>query len=439
MVTQIPDPQEVAALRGLVDAFIKERLQLKLDKIKDDSEAAANQRLSLQQAYTREAWLDNAAKRVVQIQLASHTLKAINPSARGTELYLDTPFCTDPHLLGTHSLQVQRADDVVGNSAALDVFGFLKLQHKGQSLLVLLTQQDSAILSALSEDMDQATQWAQSFAGIVKGKGNAASHTMAKQLYFPLADGGYHLLAPLFPTALVHGVHLRLQDDRFSELAKAARSAKRSHQAHPKGYCDYPGLVVRNMGGSNPQNISQLNSERGGANNLLSSVPPVWNDQGLRAPLRVTSVFDMKRGVISRDYVTYLKAKKLKLFLENKVDSENTKSIRDKRAELVQAIIDRVLDIATDLQCLPAGWSAQAACSLSWAQKQWLDVEAVQFAQDAHNQTQDGTLGQPEATEWRVRVAEDFARWLNATISTPKTPTGEVEFLEWKYTFLEAL
>ena len=34
MGTSPPDPQEVAALRGLVDGFIQERLQLKLEKLK---------------------------------------------------------------------------------------------------------------------------------------------------------------------------------------------------------------------------------------------------------------------------------------------------------------------------------------------------------------------------------------------------------------------
>lgn len=438
MVISPSDPHQVAALRGLVDGFIQERLQLKLDKIKDNEEEAASKRLDLQQAHAREVWLADAAKRVAQIQLASHTLKAIHPDARGTNLYVDAAICTEAYLLGTHSLQAQRADDVVGNAAALDVFKFLKLQHQGKSLLARLTQQDSATLKALSDDAAQATQWARAFAGIVKRQGNTASHTLAKQLYFPLAEGGYHLLAPLFPTALVHGVHLRLQEDRFSEAAKAARSAKRAQQAHPHGYRDYPDMAVRNMGGSKPQNISQLNSERGGVNHLLASLPPVWKDQGLQAPLRVASVFD-KRGVIGRDRTVYFIAKALRPFLVSVVDMDNNKPIRDKRVELVQAIIDRVLDIATALQCLPAGWSAQPACTLSWAQKQWLDVDALEAAQEAHAQSQDSTLVPPEATEWRARVAEDFARWLNATIATPKTPMGDVEYVEWKHTFLEAL
>ena len=64
MVTSPPDPQEVAALRGLVDGFIQERLQLKLDKLKGDEDEVQAQRLSLQQAHVRETWLADAAKRV---------------------------------------------------------------------------------------------------------------------------------------------------------------------------------------------------------------------------------------------------------------------------------------------------------------------------------------------------------------------------------------
>jgi CRISPR-associated protein Csy1 len=333
---------------------------------------------------------------------------------------------------------------VVGNAAVLDVFKFLKLQHNGQSLLARLSRKEVAVLDALSSDTQEATQWAQAFAGIVDGKGGAASHTLAKQLYFPMPEDGYHLLAPLFPTALVHGVHTHLQEARFSDAAKAARTARRAKEPHAHGYCDYPGMAVRNMGGSKPQNISQLNSERGGANYLLASVPPVWKDQGTQPPLRVTSVFD-KRAVIGRDRTVYLIAKALRPFLESVADVDNNMHIRAKRAELVQAIIDRVLDMATELQCLNGGWSADPACKLSWSQKQWLDADALEAAQAAH-ETQiaamgaaDGALAAPEPTEWRDKVAEDFARWLNATLSTDKIRMGDAEFIEWKHKFLEVL
>ena len=49
MVTSPLDPQEVAALRCMVDGFIQERLQLKLDKLKGDEDEVQAQRLALQQ------------------------------------------------------------------------------------------------------------------------------------------------------------------------------------------------------------------------------------------------------------------------------------------------------------------------------------------------------------------------------------------------------
>ena len=443
MVTSPPDPQEVAALRGLVDGFIQERLQSKLDEYKKDDPASEAKRADYRQKFQRAVWLEKAAHRVKNLQTASHTLKGIHPDAKGSSLNLEAPICLNPFVVGTHSLR-DTETDVVGNAADLDVFKFLKLQHKGQSLLARLSVKDDAALHALSGDAQEATQWAQAFAGIVQVKGGAASHTLAKQLYFPLPDDGYHLLAPLFPTALVHGVHSHFQEARFSDASKAARTARRAKEPHAHGYCDYPGMAVRNMGGSKPQNISQLNSERGGANYLLASVPPVWKDQGTQPPLRVPSVFD-KRGVIGRDRTVYRTLKELKEFLEKVADVDNNVHIRDKRAELVQAIIDRVLDLATELQCLRSGWSADPACKLSWAQKQWLDADALEAAQAAY-ETQaastsaaDGALAAPEATEWRDKVAEDFARWLNATLSTEKIRMGDAEFIEWKHTFLEVL
>jgi CRISPR-associated protein Csy1 len=439
-----PDPQDGAALRSLLDVFIQERLQLKLDKVKGDDAESQAQRSSLQQEHVREAWLADAAKRAPQIQLASHTLKAIHPDARGTNLYLDQPVCTDDNLVGTHTLRGRRADDVVGNAAALDVFKFLKLEHNGESLLARLSRGDGAALHALSHDDQEARELAQGFLSITQPKGLAASHALAKQLYFPLPDDGYHLLAPLFPSALVHSLHVYLQEARFSDASKAARVARRANAPHPQGYCDYPGMAVRNMGGSKPQNISQLNSERGGVNHLLSSVPPVWKSQGTKPALRVTSVFD-RSGPVGRDRAAYQITKTLKSFLEGVAAVDSNMHIRAKRAELVQAIVDRVLDIATELQCLAGGWSADPACKLPWSQKQWLDADALEAAKAVH-EAQAATkgeagsaLGGPEATEWREKVAEDFSRWLNAAISTDKLRMGDAEFIEWKHTFLEVL
>ena len=445
MAAEISDSQEVAALRGLIDDYIQKRLTPKLDAIKQDDKDAQQKRDQLEKKFDRNNWLKDAAHKSAYLLQATHPEKGNHSSIKDSlSINMEEAICNEPWLVGTHLLLPSITKDVaVKNAATLYVWDFLQQEYAGRTLFQRMIDRDGAVLAALSDDQDLALELAKQFASIYERKREIASHVLAKQLYFPLVEEGYHLLAPLFPTAQAHGIYLRLQEDRFSEPSQAARTAKRNQQAYPHGYCDYPNLTVQYLGGNQPQNVSALNAkrrvdQRGGANYLLSSVPPVWKDQGLQAPLGVGSVFD-KRGVIGRDRSVYFIAKSLRPFLKSVVDADNNMHIREKRAELVQAIIDRVLDIATALQCLPAGWSAQPACKLSWAQKQWLDMDALPAAQETHKRAQDAALPPPEATEWRERVAEDFARWLNATISTPKTPMGDVEFVEWKHTFLEVL
>ena len=423
MTLSLFDPPDSAALRAVVETFIQERLQLKLDKLGDEDD---DKRQKLRQDHQRETWLADAARRVTQIQLASHTLKPINPEARGTNIHLSTPFCTDPNLVGTHVLGVGRADDVVGNAAALDVFKFLKLQAQDKTLLARFLDKDAALLSALSDDAAQAQTWADAFAGIVESKTATASHTLGKQLYFPVAADGYHLLAPLFPTALVHSLHATLQEDRFSDATKAAREARKAHQDHPQGLREYPNMVVQNFGGSKPQNISQLNSERGGANHLLPSVPPLWHSEGVKPPLRHASVFD-KGGPVRGSRDVRFWTQKLSKFLVKQRGHDSNSPIRDKRVWMVDQIIYAILDISAQIQCLPSGWSQSEACRLSAPEKRWLDPAQAADAEIA------------PAIDWRNEVAERFGHWLNAAISTDKTLMGDEEFLEWKHRFLEEL
>ncbi len=451
MVTQIPDPQEVAALRGLVDGFIQERLQPKLDAIKADDKDAQVKKDELTEKYGRQSWVQKAAKDCEYLLLATHPEKGNHTAIKDSlSINMEKSICDVPWLVGTHLfLSSITADVAVKNAAALYVWDFLQSSYAGKTLLQRMINREETVLAAISDDQDLAKKFAEQFASVHERKRDIASHTLAKQLYFPLADDRYHLLAPLFPTQLIHRVYKSMEERRYSESANAARDAYKARKKFDFGYMEFPQMVVRYHGGKQPQNVSALNAKRrvdkrGGANYLLASVPPVWQDQGTQPPMRVPSVFD-KRGFIGCDRTMYRTIKELKEYLNSVADVDNNRHIRDKRAELVQAIIDRVLDIATELQCLNGGWSADPACKLSWSQKQWLDADALEAAQAAH-ETQiaamgaaDGALAAPEPTEWRDKVAEDFARWLNATLSTDKIRMGDAEFIEWKHTFLEVL
>ena len=126
------DPQRIAALRAVIADFLKKRLDDKLEKIKDDDEAAPARRAELQQAFIPATWLEDAARRVGQIQAVTHSLKPIHPDAKGTNLYTPPQALAALPVVGSHCLGDDFAGDVVGNAAALDVYKFLKLEHQGR-------------------------------------------------------------------------------------------------------------------------------------------------------------------------------------------------------------------------------------------------------------------------------------------------------------------
>ncbi len=408
-------PENVGAIRQLIHSFIKERLQSKLEALKPDESVRRQQ---LEEEYRADNWLSSAAQRVSQIQLASHTLKPIHPDARGTNLHVGDLTVEAVGMVGTHSLPVARDHDVVGNAAALDVFKFLSLEHDGRSLLQRAISDDANLRAALSDDADEAQSWQASFASITADKRDPASHTLAKQLYFPLQSGGYHLLAPLFPTTLVHHVYKTIREDRFGEAAKAARQARREGKEVSSGYREYPEIAIQRFGGTKPQNISQLNSERHGENWLLPSKPPSWQSLDMKPPLNVDSVFESwlgrRRPVREAVY-------RLREFLAN--TDHNNLAIRRARARMVADICDEVLQYAALLREATPGWSANPECRLHEAEKLWLDPLRA-YGDDEFMQRR--LMG-----DWQELVSKRFANWLNAATESKLVKLDQVSATQW--------
>lgn len=415
------NPQSTAVqIRELINGFLQERLQPKLDKLKEGDE---EKRQELLEAHHPQNWIANAAHRVGQIQQVTHALKYIHPEAKGTNLNSPGNPQADERLVGSHTISGQCTPDVVGNAAALDVYKFLRLQVGGKTLLRLAAENDMALQAAFSKDAEQATAWMESFATLTESKGIPASHKMAKQVYWPLNDEGYHLLAPLFPTSLVHQIWETIRTDRFSDESKAARDARRKNEQHAQGYREYPNIVVQQFGGTKPQNISQLNSERYGENYLLPSLPPVWRSDPIKVPLRVESVFDGWFG--RRNQVKYL-VRTLRDFLYSVKDAKGNVRIRNKRKELVDSLIDELLLFSTELQELEENWTLHEACKLNIDEQCWLNPSRKDIDPEF---SATYTFG-----DWRDAVCKRFANWLNARLTDTKKPLpfGENEAREWR-------
>lgn len=408
----IPNPLRIAAIRTVIEKFLEERLNGKLEKLSPDDP----KRTELKAQFISSAWLEDAARRVVQIQVVTHSLKPIHPDAKGSSVYREPGTLHGNAAVGTHSLGKAFAPDVVGNAAALDVYKFLKTTHEGHSLLELAIQGDADLAAALNENALLARQWMSAFASLADARGTASSHANAKQLYWLVGndahdDGAYHLLAPLYPTSLVHRVYLQLQDDRFGEDAKAARAARKAGTHHTRPVREYPQLAIQKLGGTKPQNISQLNSERRGDNCLLASVPPIWKSDDVRPLLRVGSLFK----VYGRRRAVVQQARALRLFLQGN-PPQNALTRRQVR-DWVQSLLDELVLFQAGLLTLAPGWSQVEDCLLSAAQCAWLDPDGQAF----------GAIDKDDVTG---TVAADFARWVNGQLSDP-LPVGDAEFMFW--------
>jgi CRISPR-associated protein Csy1 len=428
-MSEAPETGGKAGYRAAISAFLQERLQAKLDKLKPDDP----QREEVIASFAHDVWLASAAKRVEQIQAVTHSLKPIHPDARGTNLYVEPRTLPPLAELGSHALGERFVGDVVGNAAALDVYKLLKLEVNGRSLLTALLAQDADALAALHTDPAQAQALRDAFVSLTQPRAEGpSSHTLAKQLYWLTGtdasdDAHYTLLAPLYATSLAHAVHAQVQEDRFGEANKAARQARRERKVHDGVFHDYPGLAVQNMGGTKPQNISQLNSERRGMNYLLSSLPPQWQASAVRLPVHAASVFD--RLFIARPEVRRT-VRALRVYLES--DPAANLATRDRREELLDALVDELVSLAAELQqILPPGWSRddERFKELGYEETLWLDplrAEIPEEAQFAHDW---------QYMDWPAAIGKAFAGWLNAQLRG-KLPVGDAEAREWKKVLL---
>ena len=414
-----------AGWRAEIERFLQERMQAKLDKLKPDDP----QRDEVIASFVRDAWLEDAARRVQQIQAVTHSLKPIHPDARGTNLYVEPTQLPELAELGSHALGANFAGDVVGNAAALDVYKFLKLQVGGQSLLAALLVEDPTALQALHDDPAQAKALRDAFVSLTAPRtGGPSSHGRAKQLYWLVGedatdDAQYELLAPLYGTSLAHTVYGEIQAHRFGEANKAARIARRDRKPHDGVFHDYPGLAAQKMGGTKPQNISQLNSERGGVNYLLSSQPPTWASGAVRLPVEAKSVFD--RLFTARPEVRAT-VRALRKFLAS--EPEPNLATRQLREAYTDALLDELVAFAGALQQLvQPGWSMdeERFKDLDYVEKLWLDPLRAELRAEAQFASDWLYM------DWPAEIGKSFARWLNKQLKN-QLPVGDVEARQWR-------
>lgn len=405
--------ERVALLRAVIDDYLAKRLADKAKASKQDASDLTSQ-------YETHSWIKGAAARSSQLKLATHILKASHPDAKGTNIYCSPASLPQHRDMGTRSLS-RIEPDVVGNAAALDVYGLLSLRFEGQTIFELMERDDEDLLHVISPDLNESRTLVQSFLRLREDQGFVSTDTLAKQLYWlvgdrPDDDSCYHLLAPLYASSLAQEIWDRITTSRFGEEAKEARALKRKGEYSPHVVSEYRNLAVQKLGGSKPQNISKLNSVRKGINYLLASLPPVWKSRTLN--VSGSSLFDSYLLVETNRHIDALKS----FLLSNPPSNMET---RDRRDQFVHKVVAEILFVQYRIEEeLEPGWSRES--ELDDAQQLWLDPRRAesdaQFALAIQGKT------------WRERVSRQFATWFNSKLDAD-LPVGDVEHIFFREIF----
>jgi CRISPR-associated protein Csy1 len=421
-ISNEPSPKAFE-LRSLIHKFIDERRQEKLDALKNSSPTErVVKAATIEKNHVPSKWLKDAAKLAMQLKMVTHSVKPMHSGIEGASSIDTNHKQLAPHeYVGTHCVK-QPTLDVVGNAAALGVFKLLKMTVSGESILQLAIRKDIDFLNALAQDSPDSADIVAAFASLIEPPKKLTTHTLAKQIYWPLSsdvhsDLQFNLLSPLYPTALMQLLFNQIDDDLFGDESKNAREARKKNELSSGEIHDYPNLAFVKLGGSQPQNISQLNSERKGRSYMLASIPPTWKSKAYRPILHQKNMFptlyrEPGAAKLLHDFRSFIASKPRPLI-----------ATRERVKVYVEGIVEIFMNFTGQMRNLEGGWSLNDSCLLNLTEKMWLDEVAIV----EHLRTNGELIPQSVSAD----VCTAFSLWVNDRIKSKTIPMGDDESLEW--------
>ncbi len=393
----MPDP----AIRAFFNVRKDKWLKAKIKPSMQESEKLEKQ-LECDQKFDLECWLPDAASKASSRAITTHPSKFSHPSTgigtknKQNNTYVTPIICEakrkpDGYVRSGNST-VEK--DTIGNAAALDVEEFLNLKMRdGETLLKHIKDDSTIAIELLSIQPESYEVLKDGFLSMVSCRDETITSSKIKQVYFP-DDEGYHQLSILSNSGLIFELRRRIDQLRFSEKNKMLRSLKRNNDYSEQGFSEIYNITTIGYGGSNPQNISVLNTENRGKARLLLSAPPILEKRDIRFPIH-----DFFAESI-RFYDVRESLKKLHLIFTTDPDGDiprrNLESGRDNH---ILAIFDAIIVRMANLRDVAPLQHRKDTSHLQLHQKIWLCPGfEVQRAQQE---------------EWLDRLCKEITHWIN--------------------------
>ena len=373
-------------------------------------------------------WLDDAASRAYQISLVTHAPKFSHGDSKASGVVAQI-IGSSPDKIGTHSFQ-NLVVDVIGNAAVLDVANFLLLGSEGESLWQQFQSTEFKSLSSFTDKPEQLERWRVGFMASMNNS-SIRSHSQSKQIYFPTSNGEYHLISPIPATSMMQALHQRVLSTKFGEEAINSRSMRKAEKGSATDVVIYPSMMRMLFGGSKPQNVSLLNSRRGGKSYLLHSAPPVWRDS-LRLPKKGKQSFArLYLRQVDKDIYEF------RQYLSHVDGKRSNARVKEGRAQRVTNLLDKYMQLVASIRRIgEPGWTQD--CDLPLHEQCLLDPTRRDNinGESAHLSPFDKLM---DDRTWLDLVADDYARWLKKRLRGIRTANGgtlrdmgDSEAYEWR-------
>lgn len=435
-----------AAISGFLnDQFLKkaEPDLKRLEKAEADQDEAAIAEAQAALAewrhkYSAPVWLDDAARRMAnQLKFGTHISKGIHPDAKGDNVNFSADSALPEHLIGSQSAQAL-ALDANGNAAALPLAAFFNTPvgaAQTVKLRQLLTQNHPALNGCFADESALSDEYQSLFQAALIGSMDApATHERNKQILWPRTEqaivaNDYICLVPLYPSALTHAVYQQINQARYSDENKLARDNRFKKTAEHAPYVSITQLAMTKLGGTKPQNVSQLTSAQGGRNYLLPNLPPkLPTSKAFKLSTAAVTIFNKRLR-----YHCYRGWQELNEVIQAK---KSVLAVRDQRKLALQMILTEVFQIAERIQTQwSAGWSRDY--QLGMAEKYWLDPNRAQL--DGEDDFREAC----DAGDWANDVIRAFALWLNQWLQETHPAMAQdfdaAEEAEWRRAMASAL
>lgn len=398
-----------------------------------------------QEKYALDAWMNYAhAWMSEQLSFGTHISKGVHASSKGDNvIYIPSSSTYERPIVGHHSIS-HPITDASGNAAALPLAAFVQTQiYYGENSRITMSELIKAEHPALngvfhSNPVTSKQIYDTFYKLVVAYIETPKTDELNKQILWPLSDGSqsaqeifYHCLIPLYPTALTHHLYEKIQDIKFSDANTLAKKNRSKVNEMQTSYVTIKDLAVLNIGGSNPQGVSQLMSKKRGKTYLLPSMPPNFTQtQEFNFSKNASSIFNAKT-------MAYKTRRTLDALYKIIGTRHNNMSIRNARKAILDDLLLQILTIANSIQSnRPEGWSTDYK-NLDYAEKLWLDPFRGELEDEADFKTNF------DKGHWQQEIEAKFAAWLQDLLKNEfpklKKDFGDPEQNQWEKEMADAL